>query len=75
MEKIKNGIETFNIYNKLYQPKFNLGDIVKFITASNDDDSKYIVYGYIIDIGNNIKYRLTKNGNITTVDFYEIELY
>jgi hypothetical protein len=65
-------IVNFNIYNKIYRPKFNLGDIVCFMT--DDDQNKYLIYAYVIDIDGTIMYRISRNGTVDTAHHYEIKL-
>lgn len=72
MKETNTEINNFNIYDKLYKPKFNLGDIVCFVT-DEDDDKKYLLYGYLIEITGNILYALTRNGDSITVQYFEIK--
>ena len=63
--------KNFIINSKTYKPKFNLGDSVCFVT--DEDEKVYILYGYIIEIGNIIKYRICRNGSYEVVQGYEIK--
>lgn len=57
--------------NKLYKPKFNLGDMVVYVT---DGENELLVYAYLLDIKGDIRYAITRKGESTIVGDFEIKL-
>lgn len=64
----------FTLYNtkKTYKPVFNLGDVVVFIT--DNDENEFLVYAYLIDIKDDVRYSITRKGESTIVGDFEIKL-
>lgn len=69
--KIPNDFTLYNT-NKIYKPKFNLGDMVMYIT--DEDERSYLLYAYLINVNGDIRYCITRNGDSTTVLDFEIKL-